>query len=251
MKARWLVLLGLLAFLVSAILNAPADRLYAMVAARQAAPALQLHGVQGTLSAGGVAGISLHRRPMLGALEWQLQPAWLLLLRLSVDLEMRGDPQVQATLSRGLFGRLRVSGADASGTVRGLLAAVGAPPLPMEGQVRLTLPSAQFVGGLPVQADGLAEIQGLTWTLSREPMLLGDFNANLATDDKGVLAQLGSASGPVELGGEVRLMPDRSWEAHLQVKPRPGAPPQVVTLVRSLGNPDSAGWYHLRRRGNL
>lgn len=251
MRTRWLVLLGVAAFLWTALLHAPADRLYAVIASRGEPSAVELHGVHGTVSQGGFAGASLNGRPLLQALEWDLQPAWLLLLRLSADLELRGDPQVNMTVSRGVFGRLRLSDTRAGGSFKGTLATLGAPPLPMEGQVRLVVNSAQLADGLLLQVDGLAEFNGLVWTLAREPMVLGDYNANLATDDKGVLAQLASTSGPLEVSGEARLMPDRNWELQLQVKPRPGASPPLLALVRSMGNPDSAGWYHLRRRGTL
>ena len=251
MKRRWLVLIGILAFLAAAVLHAPADRLYAALSTRQPEPALALHGVHGTLSEGGVAGISLNRRAWLGEIDWRLRPAWLALLRLTADVEMRGDPQLQLTISRSVLGRLRLNNLDAQGTVKSLLLLAGLPPLPVEGQAHLLIDSVQFSAGLPTQVDGLAEIHGLIWTLAREPMVLGDFIANLASDDKGVFAQLASAAGPVELSGEARLALDRSWDFHLQVKPRPEATPQVLALVRSLGNPDSGGWYHLRRRGNL
>lgn len=251
MKRRWLVLIGVLAFLGTAVLHAPVDRLYGALSARLPDSTLALHGVHGTLSHGGVAGISKNQRAWLGEIDWTLRPAWLALLRLTADLKMRGDPQLQMTISRSVLGRLRLGDLEAQGTVKSLLLLAGLPPLPVEGQARLIIDSVQFSGGLPAQVDGLAEIHGLIWTLARDPMVLGDFNANLATDDKGVFAQLASASGPIELSGEARLAPDRSWDFHVQLKPRPEATPQVLALVHSLGNPDNGGWYHLRRRGTL
>lgn len=251
MKIRWLVLLCLGAFLWTVILHAPANRLYAALVAAQPASVLNIHGVRGTISSGAASALSLNQRPMLRDLEWNLRPAWLALLRLKADIRTQGDLNMRMTVSRAVFGRLRISDLEAVSSVKGLLAASGLPPLPVEGQVRLAIDSAQFDQSLPVQIEGLVEIQGLSWTLARDPIALGDFNVNLTTEDKVLLAQLASGAGPVELSGEARLLPDRRWELKLQVKPRPDASPQMLALVRSLGDPDSAGWYHLRRQGAL
>lgn len=251
LKLRWLFLLLLGAFLWTAVLHAPANRLYAALLAAQPEPALKLHGVRGTVSDGAVSVVSINQRPVLRDLEWTLRPAWLALLRLKAELRTQGDLSLRMSVSRALFGRLRLSDIEAVSSVKALLAIGGSPPLPVEGQVRLAIDSAQFEQGVPVEVQGQVEVQGLSWTLARDPIAIGDFNANITTEDKVILAQLASGAGPIEMSGEARLMPDRRWELHLQLKPRPSATPQILALVQSLGNPDSAGWYHLRRQGNL
>lgn len=251
MKLRWLIVLAALAFLATLILHAPAAVLYSRIEAQLPAGAVRLHGVQGTLSQGGFSALTVKNRVVLTDARWTLHPGWLALLRLSADLETGGDAVLRASVSRAVFGKLRWSDVDAAASVKALLSAAGYATLPVEGQMRLNLPRVLVDEGVPVHAEGTADIQGLAWTLAREPLLLGDFSAALSTGDKGIVAALSSGSGPLELTGEARLAEDRSYDLHLQLKPRPEASAQLQSLVRSLGQPDVQGWYHIRRQGTL
>ena len=250
MKKRWLILLGVAAFLVTLALHAPGSYVYAWVLKARAGEANQLHGIHGTLSHGGFASLSVNGRPVLHDASWDLHPLWLALLRVTADVETEGDPVVRMRVSRSLFGPLRLSRVNAEGGVKPLLALLG-QPWPIEGQARLDLPLLRLDQGLPVEAIGSVEVEDLAWTLAREPLALGSFNAALTTDDKGVLASFGSGPGPLEVGGSAVLKPDRSYQLDLQLRPRAGAPEPLLALVRSLGAADGQGWHHLRRQGTL
>jgi len=250
-KKRWLVLLGVLAFLATLVLHAPAALLYAWTQDPARPAAVRLHGVHGTVGRGGFASLSVNNRPALRDARWTLAPAWLALLRIAADVEAGDGSVVRARVSRSLFGAFNVSNLNAAGSVKHLLQMLGQPPLPIEGQARLDVPLLRVDGGVPVEARGSIEIEGLAWTLAREPLALGSFNAALATDAQGVVASFGSGPGPLEAGGSAVLKPDRSYELDLQLRPRAGAPEALLTLVRSLGPADGQGWHHLRRRGTL
>lgn len=250
MSSRWLVLLGTLAFLLTLVLHAPAAVLYQWTRPKAPGPTV-LHGLHGTLAQGGFASMTVNNRPVLTDARWTLQPAWLALLRLSAEVETRGDTVVRVGLSRGLFGTLRLSQLNAAGSVKSLLGALGQPALPVEGQARLEFPLLRLDDGIPVEARGSAEIQNLAWALAREPLPLGNFTADLSTGDDGIRVDLASGAGPLELSGNARLAPDHAYDLHLQLRPRPQASPQLLSLLRSLGQPDAQGWYHIRRNGSL
>ena len=251
MKRRWLFVLGLLAFLLTLLLHAPASLLHGLTRGGPGAGGAALHGVHGTLAAGGFAALTVNNRPVLSDARWTLHPAWLALLRLSADLEAGGDTVIRVGVSRAVFGTWRLTQLTAAGSVKALLGSLGQPALPVEGQARLEFPLIRIDGGVPIEARGSAEIENLAWTLAREPLALGNFTADLHTDDKGIAVDLTSGAGPLELSGTASLAPDHAYDVHLQVRPRPQAPPQLQTLVRSLGQPDAQGWYHVRRNGSL
>jgi hypothetical protein len=255
MKLPWLIALAALSFLATLVLHAPAALLYSQKEGKPPADAVRLHGIQGTLSRGGFSALTVNNRVVLTDARWTLHPLWLGLLRLSADLAVSGngggDAVLRASVSRAVFGKLRWSDVDAAASVKTLLSAANQAALPVEGQIRLNLPLVLMDAGVPVHAEGSAELQGLAWTLAREPLQLGDFSAALSTDDKGILATLSSGPGPLELSGEARLSGDRSYDLHMQLKPRPEASAQLQTLIRSLGKPDVQGWYHIRKQGTL
>lgn len=250
MKRRYLVLLALLSFVITLVLHAPANLLYAWtLGARPGAVAL--HGVQGTLSQGRFDALSVNNRPVLADARWALHPAWLALLRFSADIETGGATVARVRISKGLLGTLRLSHISAAGSVKALAGVLGQPALPVEGQARIEAPLLRLDGGLPVEAEGEVQVENLVWTLSRDPLPLGSFSARLGTDDKGVAVSLAGGPGPLELDGTATLAPDRAYDLQLKLRPRPEATAQLLTLVRSLGQPDAQGWYHVRRSGQF
>lgn len=251
MKIRYLVALALLAFFFSMLLGAPPALLNAWLHTEKGANSLRFYGVHGTVAEGGFASLTVNNRPALTDAHWRLKPLWLALLRLSVDVDTGGDARVHVNVSRAIFGKLRLADFTATGNVKALLALLGQANLPLEGQADVNLPLMRADAGIPVEVRGNVQISNLVWTLAKDPLPLGTFSANLSTDDKGILVSLDSGPGPLEMSGTITLSRDHAYDAHVQLRPRPDAPPALVSLVRSLGNPDAQGWYPLRRTGNL
>lgn len=251
MKKRWVIAFATLAFLVTLVLHAPAALLYAWSQNPQQPSKVRLHGVHGTLARGGFAALSVNNRPTLRDASWTLHPAWLALLRVAADFQAGDEAVVRARVSRSVFGMLRLSDLNSAGSVKSLLQMLGQPALPLEGQARLDLPLVRLDQGVPIEAEGSVEIENLAWTLARDPLPLGSFNAALTTDKQGIQVNFGSGPGPLEVGGTATLGADRAYELNLQLRPRPDAPPALLSLVRSIGPVDSQGWYHLRRKGAL
>jgi general secretion pathway protein N len=244
-----LILLTVAAFLVTLVLYAPAALLLSWSASDD--NPFRAYGVHGTLARGTVSQITAHDRPVLHGLRWQLNTGRLALLRLSMDVESEGDTPIRARYTQPLFGKARLSDLNALVGANTLLAIGGQAQLPVDGRIRLALSRIDFSQGLPIHAEGTAEVNGLAWTQARDPLRLGDFTATLSTDNAGILAVLASGNGPLELTGEAHLYKDRRYDLHLRLKPRPNAEPQVQTLIRSIGAPDAQGWHHIRQQGSL
>ena len=251
MKKRWIFALAALAFVVTLLLHAPAALLYAWSQDPKQPASVRLHGVYGSLADGGFAALSVNNRTTLRDARWTLHPAWLALLRISADFQAGDEAVVRARVSRAPFSALRVSGLSAAGSVKSLLQLLGQPALPIEGQARLDFPLLRLKGGVPIEAEGSVEIENLAWTLAREPLPLGSFNAALFTDKQGVVVKFGSGPGPLEVGGTATVGAESAYEIDLLLRPRAEAAEQLQTLVRSVGPADSQGWHHLRRKGTL
>ncbi|MDE0853322.1 MAG: type II secretion system protein N [Nevskia sp.] len=259
MKARTLLLIGLLAFLWTLLLNAPAATLYGWFAPK--ASPLQLWGMDGSLAQGQVQTLGVNGRPLLQNLRWTFQPWWLPLLRASFHVEGGGqDLNLKGRVAL-VIGGVNISGAQGGGSVKALAATAGFPFVPVDGQARFDLASLKLRKGLPQSVNGTVELHGLAFTLGKEPMPLGDFKATLSDQpppagtngNNSVKAVIETLAGPIDASGEVHLQADRSYDYDLQVKARDNADPNLRNLLQGggLGQPDTRGYYHLRNRGSF
>lgn len=252
MKRRHLLIIGILVFLCSAVLQAPAATVYGWLAPDAAHASLQLTGISGTVCKGRAAQLSLGGQPAIGNMGWQFQPLQLLLGRASLRLS-GGD---QGTLLDGTVfalpsGTVVVSDFRLNGPVKALLTALGQAFVPVEGTAAIDLSELRLRQAWPQSAAGSLTIRGLAWKLGRDPVPLGDFEALFENETGGIRATLRSLDGALELQGEGSVGQDRRYAMELRMKPKPDAPPLVNNLVKNLGAPDRQGWYRLLRNGEV
>lgn len=246
---RLTVIAGVLSFIAGLVLLAPAATLCGWLAPRLGAR-LTLAGVEGTVREGQVAAVLVDGRPLVDKLHWTLSPGELLLGRVGVDLASNGATVLDGHVSKS-FGVLRARDLRMAANLKALLAAAGQPFAPVDGQASLELARFKLLGNWPTDAEGTLRIQGLAWTLARDPVLLGDYQADIHPDGNDIVALIHTLGGSLDVNGDARAKSDHSYELHLQMQPKAGAPPLVVNLLHSLGNPDPQGYYHLRREGKL
>lgn len=250
MKTRGLLLIAALVFFYTLITHAPAATLYAWFTPKGAVPVVQLYGLQGTLASGSVSGISIKGRPAVQDLRWNLRPLWLLLGRADFHVEGGGTAlTIDGGLSLLLTGGINLHDMEVSGLLKPLLTAIGQPYLPVDGRAQLQVETLKLRKGLPTAAEGVLNLQGLAWTLARDPLLLGDFQAVVSPQAQGTGAVVTTVGGPMDVSGEGQLSLDQSYDLHLQLKAKAGANPMILNLLHSLGQPDVQGYYHLRRSG--
>lgn len=252
MKKSHLIGVGLAVFLLTALLQWPASRMHGLLANGLHQSGLQLQGLSGTLSAGRVAQISVKGQGVVQDLAWTLQ-AWRLLLgRASLQLTGGGDGSlIDGTVYVVPSGTLTLSEFQITTALKSALAAAGQTLLPVQGQLVADIGTLRLRDNWPTRAEGLLTVRGLGWKLGREPVLLGDYEAVIENETAGIKATVRTLAGSLEISGEARASEDRSYELHLQMRPKADAPPLAINLVRNLGQPDNQGWYHLRRRGQL
>lgn len=250
MSRKWYIAIAVAVFIASLIGQAPAATLYAWFKPKGPAP-VELMGLQGTISSGRAAGISANNRPVLNNLNWTLQPWRLLLGQLGFHVESHGDTTLDSHVAHSLFGTTSVNDTQGVMGLKSLLAAIGQPFLPLDGLARLQLKSLRVRGGQFKSANGRVEIHGLAWTLAQEPIVLGDFAATVTTENDIIIAKFEPLAGALELNGTAKLSPDQSYDAELQLRPKPGAPPLLNSLLGSIGPADPQGWHHIRQQGKL
>lgn len=248
MKSRYLVGAGVIAFLLAFVAQTPMPVLWGWVAPKESR--LELFGLQGTLLAGSVAGIGLQGRAAWQELRWTLHPLSLITGRVVADVDTTTPAVVRSRVVVAPWGT-SLSDVRASGSIRTLLGAFGQGFLPIEGQMGADLKSLDLKGGKPTGADGTLDVEGLAWTLAKDPVVLGNFRATATTEDSKIVLKIESISGPLDVRGTAHLDQEQSYTLDLKVKVKPGATSMVQSLVQSLGRPDSQGFYTISRKGKL
>lgn len=236
-----------LSFVVSLVLGAPAAVLYGWLQPKLGT--VELVGIDGSLHEGRAAALQIDARPIIEQLHWRLRLSDLLLARLGADLDSRGPLRLHGHLSRSIAS-LHARDLHLSGGLRAALAAAGQPFAPLDGELELTLERLKLRGNWPVDAEGKLHIEKLAWTLARDPLLLGSYEAIITPDGDDLVATISTLAGALEVNGDARAKADRSYALHLQLRPRKGAPPMLLNLLNSIGAPDPQGFYHLRREGS-
>lgn len=250
MKARTLILAGALSFVGFAIALAPVATLWPRVAERL--PMLSLAGLSGTVLNGEAAAASVAGRSVGRPLHWSFSPLALAgaTLGYRVDGSLDGL-RYEGRVARSLTGATRVDDLEASGSLRGLLALSGDTGLPLDGEVQLDLDHLKLVDGFPQRLTATLAIRGLRMAFGPEPPVLGDFALDVKTEADVIVARVTPTAGPLDVGGELRLMADRSYEIDLKVKAKPEAAPAVQNLVRTLGPVDTDGYFRIKQRAQL
>lgn len=251
-RRRWLILVALVSALISGVLSAPAPYLFAWLAPSNLP--VTLSGMDGTLRHGTVRAVAHQGRVVARDVSWGWRPSSLLRLGSGWNLRFSGPISGEAALDVSIDGQLAISGMRAVGDLSAVMAAAGFGALPVQGQIVARIQQLKLDSqGQPSALQGHAELRRLRWAVGREPLVIGDFRADLATTADGVLVATVSApeSSPVEATGEARLQPDGSYQADVRVRARDSASEQVQGILGIIGQPDAQGYYRLRQRGRL
>lgn len=252
MNRKHLLLIGALTLLLGLIAYAPAATLYRWIAPKNDVSGVEYYGIQGTLSQGQVAAISVRGRTVLSDLHWTFKPLWLLLAQRVFTISGGSE---QATLEARLrltpTGALVIGNLHTSLHLKDLLSAAGQTYLPLDGQIVLDIDSLKFKNSQLQKVTGTAQIRGLAWTLAKEPLSIGDFEAKASTTDGAIQILLKSISGPLEVKGEIKIASDQIYRVTLQYRAKAQADPMLRNLVSSAGAPDAQGWTHYNSQGRL
>jgi len=250
MKTRSLILIGVASFIGFVVASAPVAAIWPRVAARQ--PALSLAGLSGTVLAGSASAVSVNGRTVARPLHWAFSPLALLAARLGfhVSGSLEGL-HFEGKAGRTIGGDLAIDDMQGGGSLKGLLNLTGDSFLPVDGDVALSIDSLRLAGNFPKRLSGELAVSNVRWSLTKDPQLLGDFLIRVSTEADVVVARVAPTSGPLDVGGEIRVMADRNYEVDLKVKAKPGAPPAVQNLIRTLGEADTEGYFRIKTRARF
>lgn len=242
---RWMLPAGVL-FVIFLVLTLPARHVLGWLGGGLVA----VQDVEGTPWRGRVQRLAV-QQTLVGPVVWQLRPQQLLTGRLEYRLFVQsgaGGGELRA--GRGLFGvpyvreaQLSLPAADLARQLRLNLVGLG-------GDFLVDIDTLRLSGGWPGELAGELRWQGAR-LVQPQRIDLGELRMQLELRGGNVVGILGDGGGPLELGGEITLGPDRKYRLDALLKPRAQADPQLRQSLGLLGNPDAQGRYRLQYSGAL
>jgi general secretion pathway protein N len=248
MKRRWLIVLGIAAFLLLAIVTFPARVLLGFLAGA----GIQAEGVQGTVWKGRAQVVRL-QDAALGAVEWDLHALALLALQVRADVRVaRPDGFAQSRVS--LRSKRRIVFDDLSASLPVQAFAVDAAR-GWTGTANLRFEHLVLTEGWPREAQGTADLLNLNNGNVRAP-LSGSYKLTFPAPDAAQAADalVGSVAdldGPLQVAGTLELRPERGYLLRGFVTPRPNAPKSLVNQLQILGAPDAQGRREFALEGQM
>ena len=236
MKRLWpLVALGVALYLVFALVTLPAR-----VVASWLPDGVVLAGAQGTVW-NGHASVLMVGNTQIGSVDWDLHVLPLFTLQAKADLKItRPEGFVQSVVATR--GGSSVSLTELTGSLPLRSLPPSAMPGGWTGTMNLKFASLTLENGWPTSADGALEIIDLVGP-ARKPAKLGSYKIIFPPEQAGdsLLGALSDLGGPLEIAGNVRLNPDRSYLVEGSVAARPEADKSLADSLQILGPPDAQG----------
>jgi general secretion pathway protein N len=244
---RWLwpTLLGLLAFLIFALAQTPAQ----LLAAPARAAGVELLGLSGTLWRG-EASTARAEGMDLGRVSWRLRPWALLGARLRAEVRLEGEAitghgEISLRPGDGLRGQALRLSAPAE-----LLTGLSPVPAELGGSLFARFESLHWT------PDGALVLDGeLTWTEAQTyapaPMALGAFRVLFEPHEGGSQGLVSGEETPVNVGGRILLQPDGGYVTALRLSPRADTPNELREALALIARPERDGSVRLQLQGQL
>lgn len=239
-----LIVIGIVTFVIGILAMFPARVAYQWFAP----PGVALSGIDGTVwhgsaHAGQTGGLFLRN------LNWRMRPGALLKGRIGYGLEADASSGFLTTnLALGVGGDATLTDLNASLSLDSLQQFVRMPGL--GGSLTLRLDRLDLENGLPVAAEGTAEIANL-----RAPLVhrgsMGGFRAEFLTGDTGIVASIEDTDASIDLAGSLTINADRSYQFIGKVAPTGSTPAELRKQMEYLGTPNDRGQFDVRLEGQL
>ena len=239
-----LIKIGVLVFVIGLLMLFPAR-----VAYRWFAPAeFVASGISGSVW-NGHANEATAYGAYFRDLSWRIHFFDLVTAKLGYAIESKlASGFVEGNIAIGIGGTLRATDLKASLPLSSMQSIV--PLAGARGSVSAEFSELRVTSGLPVVADGVLEISGLTLPLvSADP--LGGFRAEFFSQDSGITASIEDTNAVIDVAGSLQLSPDGSYQLLAHLTASGDTPAPIRQQLQFLGSANDRGQHELRLEGQL
>ncbi len=251
MKKRYYILIAILSYVFFTFGNVPAAKVISLAKKNTQLPA-SLYGVQGSIWNGSAEKVIIQGQPPIDNIEWDINPAMLLLAQISG--EVKGSIKNQ-----NIIGNISVS---AGGTVSAsdVRARIEAPIM----QELIQMPLGELAGffnininSIEMPQDGLPVISAkIKWKNAKLTLIdtvdLGFIDLTLNTNDSNQLvAKISNTKGQLLLDGKANLDSNKVYNIDLRITPEKNINNNIRQSLSMFSKRQTDGSYLLKRKGNL
>lgn len=244
---------GLASFLLFLLANIPAAALTGLLGSFLP-DNIRFSGVDGTFWVGSVQSVNINGWQFSEA-QWDLNPACLLLGRLSTRVKVRvagGDITTDATIN--LSGTITVRDLEANGPLQPIATEFNLPV--SGGRYQVQISELTIADGWPMSLVGSVRVAGVPLNIfgdSAGPKgnYAAEFDNESVPQDGQLTGMLSDDGGPVEVGGNIVLMPPNNYELQAKLKARPGAPVDIAQALSLAGPAGPDGSREISLAGSL
>lgn len=246
---RLSLIVALLSFAIGLIVTLPAQHLQAWLS--HDADPVKIYGVTGTFASGEATALDFQGL-RLQSPSWSLNPWGFLKARIAHDIEARSETGlINLTVERSMTGTIHVRHATGSLPVAELSRAAKLPIPPLQGALEFDMNAIEISDNRLQKAEGDLLARGLSWSLAKPPILLGNYAVILHTDDAGLHAQFDDQKAALNLKGSASLDSEGAYNIDIKLRPSADADKRIGNLLAPLGAAEAGGWNRLKRSGQL
>ena len=250
-KTRYYILTAVLSYLFFMISSLPASKLVSLAEENKLTTA-KLYGVYGSLWNGGAEQINIPNQLPITNLQWSLNPASLLIAKLSSEIS--GNIKNQkfiGNISMNAFGAVEATD---------IRARISSPVV----QELIQMPLGELGGVFNLNIDSIIindspipNITGsLKWTSAKltiaETVDLGHININVKTNSANQLtATISNKKGQLNLDGTASVDAKKLYTLNLRITPEESASRDITQSLSMFSRRQTDGSYLIKRKGNL
>ncbi|MCB1878048.1 MAG: type II secretion system protein N [Chromatiales bacterium] len=231
-------------YLLALIVTFPVERAYGWL--RPQLRGIEIYGLSGTVWAGQAQQVMANGIE-LPPVRWQWRPAGLLDLALEYDVRLGSSP-LTGTAVVGVNWQQQPVLHSLDMPAAMLAPYLGPLAPPLGGRLRADADRLNLQEPLAVDGQIHWTGAGLGW---EPPVMLGDIDLVLKSEDGGVRGDLSNEGGDVGAEGVFALVGNGIWNLKGSLRPRDAADRRLSGLLNNLGRPDGQGGVIFQQQGRL
>lgn len=251
MKKRYYIIIGILAYLFFTLGNIPAARVIALIP-QDGSTGTRFYGVSGSLWQGSADKLLIRNTPEITGLEWDFNPAYLLLAHLNGEVKANIKNQnMIAQVSLGPTGSLSASDIRARIDAAIMQEILKIPVAQLGGSFIVDIASLDGLDRAIPSIEGQVRWQNATLSIA-DTVNLGHVTFDFKPDDKDqLLATISNKQGQLSLSGEFFVDQQKTYAMNLSITPDKSTSPNVLQGLKMFARRQTDGSYLVNRKGNL